>query len=215
MDELQFQHEQDPRLKEEAAAALNRTLWIQHWERERKFVRVETIVFTLYLSVGAAFAFISLMNFNWSPNVTVASLPYVLVLYLTVVIALFSTLIRYLSRVSPTRPDHVIKRPNYFWYWLMILMIVGNSMDSLIFGKDSPWILLRCAPAFLFAFGSDWRGMRKLRKNMINWGLIEPNGKTLLQSSPMAAQVSEAEAAIDSALGKPKRKRFRKAIMSK
>src|SRR5882724_13253768 len=32
MDEYQFQHEQSPELQEQAAAAVNRTLWLEHWK---------------------------------------------------------------------------------------------------------------------------------------------------------------------------------------
>ena len=39
MDEFQFQFEQNPELKEQAVAAVNRTLWLEHWEMARYKVR--------------------------------------------------------------------------------------------------------------------------------------------------------------------------------
>jgi hypothetical protein len=208
--DYKFQHEENPVLADEAAASLNRTLWVQHWERVRKAVRIEVLFATFCGLFCAGLGYIDWSKPSWASG-PITSI-YFLLLFGSIGLAALITLIRYGPKLPILSVREVMKRPKYALNGCLVLLLVGALLGVFRFTKNS--IGYGNVLAFVYMACCDWYEMRKLRKNMINWGLIEANGKPLIPSSPIVAQLNEAEAVIDNSLGKPKRKLFRKAIIN-
>ena len=195
MDEYQFQHEEDPALKKAATDAVNRTLWFQHWIRYKTAFRNQ-----LLMSSGIMIA-VELFNLSPLPDhVTIAMDPrawlYALMPLGLALLATLVTLARGNDKLWFLGKDETIKRSGRFMIiWLSLgLAALLIYLTTHLFVQYFALILLMC--------GWDWYQLHKLKKNLITWGILEPDGSPRVSERvPVTAQLEKSERRLDNVLG--------------
>jgi|SRR5581483_3634300 len=201
--EYRFQHEQTPDSNDEAGIALNRTLWLHRWYSVQKNSRNSVLTFLIY----CLFAVLLKVLFTDSLSF------YTACLVVALMVAVLMTIPRggiprsmsTKTKNDPTRSKEVLKTFKVLCWGGLIIGNIGHSHF---------WIIGCYFPALLYLVLSDWTQMRKLRKNMIKWGLLRPRKPMTYQPPHMAVQLKESEAVVDNTMGAPKERLFKKSSLT-
>jgi len=200
MDEYQFQHEDDPALKKAATDAVNRTLWLQHWKNYRASFKGQLFIDLVALMMVGLLAFIPLPSDGLTIIMTLKAWLYALMPFGLLWLAGFATALRKGEQWRSAKIRQTLKRPRSVMVVAVILCYASTLFNLATHSKaERIWVYL---PAFIFIIGWDWYQLRKLRKNLISWGVLEADGSPpLLEDPPVVAQLEKAEQQIDVAFG--------------
>lgn len=218
MEDYQFQHEQSPELQKQAVDAVNRTLWLEHWK---------LAPYKLYAAAWGYIPFVGprLIDYildHWLAGTHYVSKEPFRLSDIPIILLMLSSgaiwFIVFLKLISKTER---LKRMNKLFetprktQWILLILVF---LPALFFGVStfSHRMDICIYLSVLVSLTMTWFEFRKLRKSLINWGVIEDaRANEKLDHSPLVQQLSQAEAIVDQNLGVPIKRPVKKRLFAR
>jgi len=210
ISEYKFQHEQTSVLKEEAAAAIKKTEWLEYLKHRQLSLIYSGSLVLLYVT---STVLINLDLFPKSKGIFGN-----LIKLLSVVCLISAYLIAYFKLIAKgsdlnKRKYRMSARDKYRVVGILAVMLI--SLLFIPFGSIHDRFYFSTAIGVMLGLISELWETRRIKKNLIEWGILEPAKQADEEIRSIPIHLKETEMAIDSTFGKPKRKLFRKATMTK
>jgi hypothetical protein len=209
MNEYQFQHEQSPELQKQAVDAVNRTLWLEHWKLAP--YKLYALVWAyIPLTIPDLFDYISKHWFAGARQATKELyLPGGIPLFVLMIpggIAWLLVTIHLFSKSGRLQQMNKMFEPSNKTQWALLCLTVVPLL-FFRFGTFDNMLTFCMLLTMLANLTVACLEFRKLRKSLIQWGVIDgSNADQKLTSFPIIKQLNEAEATVDQTLGVPAKK---------